>query len=406
MKVAIIGAGFSGMLAAYLLEKNGLKVTVYEKEEYIGGHCRTFANKDLYAELGTVFSFPKEIKELLIELKVDYTERFVYRNFVDENFNSVEHMPREDVVLLMDELARLTVLLKQYSSSLNDVNYGYIHEDLLVPLHQFLKKHDLKIICQVIAPHLSSYGYGNILNTQAYYTFKIFSLDIILSFIRGDKLLFINSGTSDLINKLSQNISDIRYSIEVNNVELIDNKVKVETNFSSDYYDKVLITTKLPRDVIKDDLYNHLMKKIDTNPFITCAYEVSNSKLVTTYFKANLGKKGKIQFFHTFKKNNRIILIAYAYGTIQKDLVNGITHDIQSLGININHLITAKQWYIFPHLKENNLTQNFYQDISERQKISNICLIGSLVSQPSLSNLYLSVKNSVNQILDDYNSNK
>lgn len=402
MRVAIIGAGFSGMLAAYLLEKEGIEVTVYEKEEYIGGHCRTFVSKNLYTDLGTVLSFSKQIKELLIELQVDYKERFTYRNFIDENYNNVEHISKEDVILLMEELAKLKVILEKYSSSLNTINYGYIHEDLLVSLCEFLRKHGLKTICQLIVPHLSSYGFGSISDIQAYYALKVFNLDTIYSFIRGDKLLFINKGTSQLINKLSQNISDIRYSIEVNNVEVIDDKVKVETTFDSDYYDKVLITTKLPRDVIKDDLYNQLMKKIDTNPFVTCAYEVNNKNLVTTYYKANLGKKGKIQFFHTFKHNNRTVLVTYAYGIVHRDLINGITAELQRSKIHIKHLITAKQWYIFPHLKRHNLTQNFYKDIHERQKVSNIWLIGSLVSEPSISNLYLSVKNSVNEILDGY----
>lgn len=402
MKVAVIGTGFSGMLSAYLLEKEGIDVTIYEKQEYIGGHCRTLETKDIYTELGTVFSFTKQIKKLLIELQVDYRERFIYRNFIDENYNSVEHMSSDDVVLLMDELSKLKVILDQYSVSLNNVNYGFIHEDLMIPLCSFLIKHDLKIIKQVIAPHLSSFGFGNMCNLQAYYVFKIFSVETIYSFIRGDKLLFINKGTSELIKKLCQNISDIRYSLEVKNVEVVGDKVKVETTYGSDLYDKVLITTKLPRDVIKDDLYNQLMKKIDTNPYITCAYEVNNKNLVNTYYKANLGRKGKIHFFHTFRQYHRTILVAYAYGTVQKELINGITRDIQKSGIHVKHLITVKQWYIFPHLKNHNLTQNFYQDINERQKISNICLIGSLVSQPALDNLYVSVKNSINEILEGH----
>jgi len=202
MRVAIIGAGFSGMLAGYFLEKKGIDVTVYEKQEHIGGHCRTFESKDVYTELGTVFSFAKQIKELLIELQVDYTERFTYRNFVDENFNNVEHISREDVILLINELAKLKIILEKYSSYLHTVNYGYIHEDLLIPLCKFLRKHNLNILCQVIAPHLSAYGFGDICTTQAYYAFKIFNLDTIYSFIRGDKLLFINRGTSELIKSL------------------------------------------------------------------------------------------------------------------------------------------------------------------------------------------------------------
>jgi hypothetical protein len=139
------------------------------------------------------------------------------------------------------------------------------------------------------------------------------------------------------------------------------------------------------------------MKKIDTNPYITCAYEVENKNIVTTYFKANLGKKEKIQFFHTFRQNNKTTLVAYAYGSVNKELVNSITTDIEKSGIHVKHLITAKQWYIFPHLKEQNLTPNFYRDILDRQKVSNICLIGSLVSKPAISNLYASVRQFVAQ---------
>jgi len=392
MRFAIIGAGFSGMLVAYLLKKKGIDVTVYEKQEYIGGHCRTIVNKDIYIELGTVFCFAEHIKELLIELDVEYTERFTYRNFLDENFSKVEHISREKVAALMEELTKLNDILEAYSPSLKDINYGYIHGDLMVSLYDFLKKHKLYTISEVIAPHLSSFGFGNIHGIQAYYAFNIFNMDTIYSFIRGNKLLFINKGMSEVISKLSQNISDIRYSIEVKNIETLDSKVKVETEYGSDIYEKVLITTKLPKDVIKDVLYNKLMNRIDTIPYITCAYEVDNKNIVTTYYKANLGQKGKIQFFHTFKQSNKNILVAYAYGYVNKDLVNSITDDIKKSGIHVKHLITAKQWYIFPHLKEKNLTQSFYKDIVERQKMSNICLIGSLVSKPSISNLYASIK--------------
>ena len=73
MKVAILGAGFSGMLAAYLLDKEGIEVTVYEKEDHIGGHCKTLVSNEEYTELGTVFSFSKQIKELLIAFQLEVT---------------------------------------------------------------------------------------------------------------------------------------------------------------------------------------------------------------------------------------------------------------------------------------------------------------------------------------------
>ncbi|HSL85680.1 MAG TPA: hypothetical protein VK861_01955, partial [Bacteroidales bacterium] len=184
-------------------------------------------------------------------------------------------------------------------------------------------------------------------------------------------------------------------AIEVKNIEPIQHEVRIETDFDAASYDKVLITTKLPRNVIKDKLYNELMNKIDTNPYITCAYEVENKNIVTTYYKANLGNKESIQFFHTYKQKNKTVLVAYAYGTLSVPLVNKITEDIKKTGIHVKHLITTKQWYIFPHLKGENLTKDFYSDLIKRQESSNICLIGSLVSNPSISNLYASVKDFV-----------
>jgi len=395
MRVAIIGAGFSGMLAAYLLEKKGVDVTVYEKEAVIGGHCQTLVSKDLFVELGTVFCFSEHIKELLLELDISYSERFTYRNFVDENYNKVEHISHQDVSILLEELHRLENLLHAYSDEDNQLNYGKIH-DLMIPLGQYLKDHNLNTISQVIAPPLSSYGFGDINEVQAFYALNVFNINTINAFIRGDKLLFIDKGVTEIIRKLSQNISDIRYSIEVKRIIPHHDQVKIETGYDSELFDRVLITAKLPDDVLQDSFYNELMQNIETNPYITCAYEVENKNIVTTYYKSNLGKKERIQFFHTYKKKDKTVLVAYAYGIMNASLINDITKDLKNAGVHVKHLITAKQWYIFPHVKAEKLTQNLYTDLTRRQRSSRICLIGSLVSKPSISNLYASIKDFIN----------
>ncbi len=46
MKFAIIGGGASGMVTAYLLEKQGHSVTIFEKQPYLGGHIITL-NKNI-----------------------------------------------------------------------------------------------------------------------------------------------------------------------------------------------------------------------------------------------------------------------------------------------------------------------------------------------------------------------
>jgi hypothetical protein len=52
MRVAVVGTGVSGLAAAHELARSGARVTVYEKEDCLGGHARTVDVED--AAAGTV----------------------------------------------------------------------------------------------------------------------------------------------------------------------------------------------------------------------------------------------------------------------------------------------------------------------------------------------------------------
>jgi len=83
MRIAIIGGGASGMVAAYLLDKQGHHVTVFERQSTLGGHIRTL-NKNVQPnqsdcdeilengvlEFPTVFrNFMALMQELEVELE-------------------------------------------------------------------------------------------------------------------------------------------------------------------------------------------------------------------------------------------------------------------------------------------------------------------------------------------------
>lgn len=396
MHVAIIGGGFSGLLAAYLLEKKDIPVTLYEKETHLGGHCRTLLCQGLTVEIGTAAAFSPHLKELLLELGMPYSERFTYRNFLNEHHQKVELLSHEEVKRLTVELPRYEALYSAHFGQGASSFYGHFG-DLKIPLSTYLEDNQLPMMKQVIAPHLSAYGFGAIEEVPAYYALHTFDPKTIKAIIQGDKLLFVNQGMSDLMEKLRTNLKDIRYGAEVKNVEPHLSGVRLDTDFDSAFYDQVLVTTKLPKDVLKDALYNELMKKIDTNPYVTCVYEVENKNVVTTYYKANAGKKGCLQFFNVYKDKDKTILVAYTYGLLQKDLVEKITEDLKKAGIRIKHLIMTKQWYIFPHLKATNLREDFYLQLVEHQKKSPICLTGTLVTKPSISHLYETIKMSIQE---------
>ncbi|KAK2985203.1 hypothetical protein RJ640_010492, partial [Escallonia rubra] len=52
MRVAVVGAGISGLVSAYVLAKAGVDVVLYEKEDYLGGHARTVTFDGVDLDLG------------------------------------------------------------------------------------------------------------------------------------------------------------------------------------------------------------------------------------------------------------------------------------------------------------------------------------------------------------------
>lgn len=52
MRVAVIGAGISGLVSAYVLAKAGVEVVLYEKDDYLGGHAKTVTFDGVDLDLG------------------------------------------------------------------------------------------------------------------------------------------------------------------------------------------------------------------------------------------------------------------------------------------------------------------------------------------------------------------
>lgn len=70
--IAIVGAGITGLSAAFYAKKNGDTVTVFEKDSHVGGVIRTFRKNGFVYETGpstSVVSLP-EVVELFEDLKI------------------------------------------------------------------------------------------------------------------------------------------------------------------------------------------------------------------------------------------------------------------------------------------------------------------------------------------------
>lgn len=63
MNISVIGSGFSGLSAAAYLAKKGHTVSIYEKNETIGGRARMFTQDGFMFDMGPSWYWMPEVFE-------------------------------------------------------------------------------------------------------------------------------------------------------------------------------------------------------------------------------------------------------------------------------------------------------------------------------------------------------
>jgi protoporphyrinogen/coproporphyrinogen III oxidase len=82
MKIAVVGAGISGLTCAYELQKAGHDVTVYEKEAFVGGRMSSRTKDGLVFDIGAnhLIDLYDEMKKYCAEFGIEW-QRFPFVNY-------------------------------------------------------------------------------------------------------------------------------------------------------------------------------------------------------------------------------------------------------------------------------------------------------------------------------------
>ncbi len=103
-KAIVLGAGATGLAAAWRLAQNDFKVKVFEKEDHIGGQARTFRHNDFLMDLGPhkIFSnldyVMKVIRDLLKDDLIERKKRS--RILVNGKYINFPIKPKEMITVL------------------------------------------------------------------------------------------------------------------------------------------------------------------------------------------------------------------------------------------------------------------------------------------------------------------
>ncbi len=153
-KIAIIGAGYSGLSAACYLAKWGYEVTVYEKHTAIGGRARSFAEEGFVFDMGPSWYWMPDVFERFFadfNKKVSDYYHLVrlspgYRVFFKDDFLDVPASLEELYKVFESIEAGSSVKLKQF---LSEAEYKYkvgIHKLVYKPGVNLSELVDMELI--------------------------------------------------------------------------------------------------------------------------------------------------------------------------------------------------------------------------------------------------------------------
>ena len=302
-KVAIVGAGFTGLTAAYELIKNGVDVTIYESSDGIGGLAGGFemCGSPLEKAYHFIYKTDKHMFSLLRELELYHLLKFhkssvctYYDNHIYPMMNPMDLIMFKPLKLRNRIRAGLVVLYLQYLKNwkqLTDITalewlgkYAgtEVTEVLWRPLlkGKFDKYHDKVTMCWL---------WGRIKQ-------RVDSQDIslggeVLGYIEGGFQIIINTLLSKLEKKvkfkMNTPVSKIYFNNESENIVLEADNTKTE-------YDKVLLTvpSKVASKILtpyKNEPYFYQLNSIDYLDAVILVF--ATEQKISEYYWHNINSK-------------------------------------------------------------------------------------------------------------------
>jgi uncharacterized protein len=371
MKIAIIGGGASGMVTAYLLDKQGHQITVFEREPMLGGHIRTLnqnvqpnhADCDLVLENG-VLEFPTSFDNfinLMAELDVELEPvnigsalflkngtHYLSKVAIDRNFTginrSIEHL-RMNLFYLRS--ASLFIAAKFWKS------IDFKNQSLA---DRFKQPYLQNIWLKLFAMYSYSIPFVEIDRCPAELVIPTLRDDIFVDWVR------IKGGVYSYIQKildrfrgeilLAAKVTAIRRSISGVTIELAEAKT---LNF-----DKVIFAT--PPDVVLKLLADPRTEEIDR--FAAWQGNHIQTLLHTDlemYKPYNIKEGSEFDFFETTNQNGN-----WGYNARLNQLC-GITAPIQySLSFNLESLIAPAR---ILHIQQHHTPFYTVEAFQHRQEI-------------------------------------
>ena len=414
-RIAIIGAGASGLTAADTLIQRGYEnITVYEELGRVGGKVLSTNFNDHTYELGAFWAGDGyEVIENLAEKygvtfldeELDYKvqrsvqgPKYELKDYLQENFNALEIASN---IYHWMQVQRKFGYLKEAGSF-----FEPIHPDLTLTFSEFMKLYKIEAFSLSFRPFWIGCGYGYYEETPAIYVLKLMlgALDyslkdfigVLLPFGDGYKngLKKAKGGYQKIWTNLANTLSDVRLNARVDRIKRYtqdgEDKVDILANDQWETYDAVIISTDLSTALnfldYTDSEYE-LFSQVKNYRYVTQLFETDgldydNSTMIFMDYNATIDQIGKptAMVNRSFAPDIWVSGQIVPWGRSRKAVDQSLQNDIAELGGNLVKIHQTADWKYFPHVDGNSLRDGFYRKLMDVQGQRGTWYVGGIIN--------------------------
>ncbi len=396
LRIAIIGAGVAGLSAAQRLKDLGYSdITIYEKEDRVGGKVLSYRHKGRVYELGALWSsgqykvinalaarfghktYGARLPDVLKE-----GESFSYRRYF---------LTHPGLRASMLAFVRLVLTYFKYPSIRSSRRVA-VDRAMRLNFREFSRREGIAPIAEAAASFIAGCGYGPIASVSALSSMKLVFVMVgvlgpdVLGLSKSRARIFEN-GWQRLFETMAEQF-DVRLSSPPSEVRRlsVDGRLRIEVvaRGKTESYDRLIVAmplatagTVLRLTAEEKDLF----AMIRTQRFRVTLVE--GERLVHASFgdHAAEGSVGHVNMIVRGDPDHDVHLIYQRLDDTMTDeeADTFLYQDVAAIGGKITAVVTSRTWAYFPHVSEDDEGQ-FFERMESFQGLLGSYFVGSLMN--------------------------
>lgn len=391
-RIGILGGGVAGLSLAYYLERAGYSdVTVLEAQDRAGGQCLGRDVDGRPYDVGAIFADASysRVFSLTEELGLARGARTGgFLRFERGEFSAPLGGP--DILgPIEDKIANLD--LETGYTSLSKPGFRDLHPDLYLTFDDFVAKHDLDDLKQLLLPFWTGFGYGFFSSSPTAYVLKYMNREARRACFGTGAVFFLEGGFAGLCDALARRV-ELRTRWSVNRIERLGGGgfgVESATG-EREQFDRLVVCFD-PRRLrglmdCETDL-EALLDRVEDYDYNVALMTVDDWSPRSLIMVDNLvpDRRGHVQIAVRRHRDAPVyVLYSLSEGLSDDEVLETFRSDIASQGGSLRATHLSKRWQYFQHVDAAAMQDGFYDRLEGLQARDGLYFGGQLMNHSSV----------------------